>query len=146
MTVPFYIFYLPLWWKNNSFTYFIFRCGGRTFLFTYFIFRCGGRTILSHILSSAAAEERSFYIFYLPPWRKNNSFTFFIFRHGGRTFLSYFTIFRHGGRAFFFILPLSTMGDECSGRSQRIRVRFLPASMRRKMNSRRVKPHSDEPP
>ena len=96
-TVLFYIFYLPPWRKNISFTFFIFRHGGRTFLL--------------HFLSSTVAEERFFYVFYLPPWRKNIPFTFFIFRHGGRTSFFYFTIFRHGGQAFFLIL-LSSEASE----------------------------------
>ena len=91
-TVLFYIFYLPPWRKNISFTFFIFHHGGRTFLLRF--------------LYSSTAEERFFYVFYLPPWRKNIPFTFFIVRHGGRTSFFYFTIFRHGGRAFFFNLTI----------------------------------------
>ena len=81
-------FVLPPWRKNNFFTFFIFRRGGRIFLL--------------HFLSSAVAEEQFLYVFYLPPRRKNNFFTFFIFRRGGRWFLFHFTIFRRGGRPFVF--------------------------------------------
>ena len=58
-------FVRPPWWKNN--------------IFTFFIFRRGGRIISLHFLSSAVAEEQFLYVFYLPPRRKMVSFSFYYF-------------------------------------------------------------------
>ena len=59
-----------------------------------------------HFLSSAMADERFLYIFYLPPRRKNFLFTFFTFRHGGRTFSSRFLSSTTAEEHFFHIFYL----------------------------------------
>ena len=47
-----------------------------------------------------------FYIFYLPPRRKNFLFTFFTFRHGGRIFLSHFLYPAVAEEQFFYVFYL----------------------------------------
>jgi len=69
-------------------------------------------SFFSHFLSSAMADERFIYIFYLPPRRKNFFFTFFIFRHGGRTFLSHFLSSATAEERSFLILLSSAMAEE----------------------------------
>jgi len=63
-----YIFYIPPWRKNISFTFFIFRRGGRTILLRFLSSATAEERSFLILLFSAMAEEHSFLFYYYPPW------------------------------------------------------------------------------